>query len=520
MKLSRRDKLVTVILILVILLLAYVMQCHWRNRFGSRGEAKPVGEVEYKYHQVQRKFSDRMLWEDVESKSQIYAYDWVMTKDKSDARITLNNGMKVDMDPESMVEIDETRDGVGLTLRDGTIRADTRQSKTGSITAADGTKIDLAGADAQISTDGKNLSIDVKEGNATLKNRDKESKIGAGEIGNMTNGGFNKEKTSIALKSPGQGAVQANASLPVNFSFEAPAGAESCKISLTGNRTKRIISVQGKSHSERLGDGSYQWRVTCKLKGQNISSATGAFRVRPQANFTLISPAPGQTIYANQTESMTLRWRSTGAVKAELSQNSDFSNPIKTTETNGQSLAAPNLKPGKYYWRVYPAGDKSQALLSSFTVSEKGELLTETDGPDGAKNTKPKDAEKSGKNGKAGKTEKPENIRITARAETRVSIEPDAKNAQVLISWTPVNKKNQYRVRIAESKDFSEELMAREVSGKGQVTVPLKPGEYFYRVDVRKAPATRALASTLPQKITVTKKKLPPPPRVKSVQAD
>ena len=136
MKLSRRDKVVTIILIVTILILIYIMQCHWRNRFGDRGEAKPVGTVEYKYHQVQRKFSDRMLWEDVDTKSPIYAYDWVMTKDKSDARITLNNGMKVDMDPESMVEIDETRDGVGLTLRDGSIRADTRESKNGSITAA------------------------------------------------------------------------------------------------------------------------------------------------------------------------------------------------------------------------------------------------------------------------------------------------------------------------------------------------------------------------------------------------
>jgi hypothetical protein len=128
MTLSRRDKIVTAILVLLMLVLLYMLQCHWRNRFGSHGEAKPVGEVEYKYHQVQRKYSDRMLWEDVESKTPVYPYDWVMTKDKSDARITLKSGMKVEMDPESMVEIDENRDGVGLTLRDGTILADTRES--------------------------------------------------------------------------------------------------------------------------------------------------------------------------------------------------------------------------------------------------------------------------------------------------------------------------------------------------------------------------------------------------------
>lgn len=507
MKLSRRDKVVTVILIVVILILIYIMQCHWHNRFGERGEAKPVGTVEYKYHQVQRKYSDRMLWEDVDTKSAIYAYDWVMTKDKSDARITLNNGMKVDMDPESMVEIDETRDGVGLTLRDGTIRADTRQSKSGSITAADGTKIDLSGADAQITTDGKNLSVDVKEGNATLKNRDKESKVGAGEIGNVSNGGFNKEKTSIALKSPGQGTVQASSAVPVNFSFDAPPGAENCKISLSGNKSKRTIAVTGKSHSERLADGSYQWRVACKLKAENISSSTGAFRVRPASNFALISPTPGQTIYANQAENLALRWRSSGPVKAEISRNPDFSNPVKNAETSGQSLSAAKLQPGKYYWRVYPTGDKSQALSSSFTVSDKGELLTGTD----------ENAEKKKKTEKA---EKPENVKLVARAGTKQTIEPDAKTAAVKVSWTPVNRSLRYKVRVATGKDFADEVASREVTGKGQLTIPLGPGEYFYRVDARKGTATRLLASTLPQKITVTKKKLPPPPRVKSVQAD
>ena len=46
MQLSRRDKVVTVVLLLVIALLAYLMQCHWRNRFGIGSEAKPVAELE------------------------------------------------------------------------------------------------------------------------------------------------------------------------------------------------------------------------------------------------------------------------------------------------------------------------------------------------------------------------------------------------------------------------------------------------------------------------------------------
>ena len=244
-------------------------------------------------------------------------------------------------------------------------------------------------------------------------------------------------------------------------------------------------------------------------------------RVRPESNFALVAPPQGQTIYANQTEGLALRWKSSGPVTVEISASPDFSNPIKSTQTTGQSLAVSNLPPGKYYWRVYPAGNKSQALNSSFTVSDKGELLTQTDENGQKKNTTEKKTtvKKTEKTGKTEKTEKPENVRLTARSESRVSIEPDAKTAQVRVSWSPVNKTHKYRVRVSETKDFAEELMARDVSGKGVVTLPLKPGEYYYRVEARKG-STRPLASTLPQKITVTKKKLPPPPRVKSVQAE
>lgn len=528
MQLSRRDKVVTAILLLVIALLAYLMQCHWRNRFGAGSDAKPVGEVEYKYHQVQRKFSDRMLWEDVESKSPIYAYDWVMTKDKSDARITLNNGMKVDMDPESMVEIDESRDGVGLTLRDGTIRADTRGGKKGSITAADGTKIDLDKADAQITAGSQGVSVDVKSGNATVKAQGKESQIAAGEIGSVSNGAISREKTVIQLKSPAQGAVIEDASKPVNFSFAAPAGSDDCSVLLSADKVRRTLKAGAGAAQGTLTDGSYQWRVTCKQAGQSISSASGAFRVRPAASFALISPERGQVIPANQAESLALRWRGGGRVKVDVSQNADFSSPAKSAEVAGNELVVKNLKPGKYYWRVAPLGDSSQAIQSTFTVSEKGELLTETDAEAALKKQKSaadlaaekKKSDEEKKAAEKARAAKWEKIRITARGPGSVTIEPDAIAANVNLSWKPASKSFDYRIRVGRERGLANPIANETVSGKGQATLALKPGVYYYRVDVMRRGSAKVLASSSVQKTVVKQKKLPPPPRVKSVQAE
>jgi len=503
MKLSRRDKTVTAILVVIILILIYLMQCHFRNRFGARGDAKPVGEVEYKYHQVQRKLSDRMVWEEVDSKSPIYAYDWVMTKDKSDARITLNNGMKVDMDPESMVEIDETKSGVGLTLRDGTIRADSRGSKNASITAANGTKIDLDNANAQISSNGQNLAIDVKEGNAKLKTGDKEASIGAGEMGSVSSQGLQKEKTSIKLKEPATGAVFEGAPATVAFAFEAPNETKDCKIETTGNKKTRSFESSNQGTSAKFADGTHTWRVRCRLGAQNISSAIGAFRVRAQASIALLYPGANEVIPANRAQNLVLKWRGEGAVRIDVSANADFSGPIATSVTEKQSYAASNLKPGKYFWRVSEQGQARASAKSSFTVSDKGELLTE--------NT---DTSATSK-----KTEDLDKLKLAARSNSNITIEPDAEKGSAKISWSPVKKALKYRVRVSKSRDFSETIITREVSGQGNISVALKPGDYYYRVDAKKPGSNRSLATTLPQKISVARKKLPPPPRVKSVEA-
>ncbi len=525
MKLSRRDKVVTAILLVVIALLSYLMHCHWRNRFGSRGEAKPVGEVEYKYHQVQRKYSDRMIWEDVESRSPIYAYDWVMTKDKSDARITLNNGMKVDMDPESMVEIDETRDGVGLTLRDGTIRADSRSAKGASITAADGTKIDLDKASAQITSDGSGVSVDVKEGSATVKNRDQKTTVGAGEIGSVSQKGVSKEKTSIILKSPAVGAVFDDPTKPVDFSFTAPTGAESCAIQLSAaGKNRRTITVNGASHSEKLGDGSYQWRVNCRVNGNIVTSSGGAFRMRPQQSFALLSPAPAQVVTINNAESLRLAWRSTGPVHVDVSQDSNFASVVQSNDSNGQSVNVKNLKPGKYYWRVYPAGNKSAALQSSFTVSDKGELLAESDAAEAKKNAE-KAAAKTAADAAAAKKQQSEKSanaaqKITAKGAANLTLEPDAKSGRFTATWSPVSNKYRYRLRVASDERLTEDLKTQTLKGQGSATVSLPEGEFYYRVDVLPSTGTRPLASITLKSLTVKRKRLPPPPKVKSVQAD
>jgi len=522
MVLSRRDKIVTAILVAIILILLYIMQCHWRNRFGARGDGKPVGEVEYKYHRVQRKYSDRMLWEDVEPKTPVYAYDWVMTREKSDARIALNNGIKVDMDPETMVEIDETREGVGLTLRDGTIRADTRDARQGTITAADGTRIDLARGEAQISTDGQAVSVDVKEGSATLHTGGRETRAQAGEVINKTQSGMTKARTVIKLISPQQDIVLDDPGRPVDFAFEAPSGSDDCKIHLnTGNKTERLVRVKaGTTHTEKLADGTYYWRVTCQVAGEGVSSATGVFRIRPAPTFALLAPLAGEVVPANSAETLALRWRSQGSVKVELADNPAFTPVLRSTETGSGSFPVPNLKPGRYWWRVTAPQEGGRRLQAEFTVSDKGELLAESDpqksGVQPARTRKVVDTE----NMPATKEPAQKALRIYATAPASVVIEPDASRASVRFSWTPVDAQMSYRLAVSKDEYFSEEYAAKQANGKGSAVMDLPPGTYYYRVRATRKNGGRSLGLSQARKVEIRRKNLPAPPRVKSVQAE
>lgn len=520
MVLSRRDKAVTVVLVAIIFILLYIMQCHWRNRFGARGDAKPVGEVEYKYHRVQRKYSDRMLWEEVESKSPIYAYDWVMTKEKSDARITLNNGMKVDMDPESMVEIDETREGVGLTLRDGTIRADTRSATGGTITAGDGTKIDLTKGEAHISTNGQAVSVDVKAGEATVRSGNSEAKAAAGEVVTRSSSGITKGKTVIALKAPQQEIVLDDPDRPVDFSFEAPKGSDDCQIHLnSGSKGERVVRVKaGTTHSEKLADGTYHWRATCKMQGEPVTSGTGVFRMRPAGSFAQVSPQANEVVPANSAESLALRWRSTEPVRVDLADNPNFNPVLKSTQSATGTYAVPTLKPGKYWWRVTSQRDASRRLESEFIVSDKGQVLAESDANAALAN---KPAAENNVNAPSAPGEKAAgSVKLTTRAPANITIEPDASVGSVNITWSPVNREMTYRVTASSDSTFQDEVGQSRVTGKGSARLKLPPGDYYYRVSASRKGASRPVAMSPAKKLQIVRKRLPPPPRVKSVQAE
>ncbi|MCS6971670.1 MAG: FecR domain-containing protein [Leptospiraceae bacterium] len=512
MVLSRRDKIVTALLLLAVALLLYLLQCHWRRRSGLKGEAQPVGEVEYKYRQVQRKFADRMVWEDVEPKTPVYAYDWIMTQENSDARLSFKNGARVEIDPESLVEIEDPAEGTMLTLREGNIQADTRQSGKGVIRAADGSTIELEKGRAQVASRGKELSVDVKEGRAKIAQGNKKTIAESGEIVEKKGDEFQKTRTEIRLKSPPQEIVFDDPNRPVDFVFEAPPESRDCNIHLkSGDKTERIIKVaKGSTHREKLPHGTYYWRATCLAQNKLISSGTGTFRIRPSAGLELVAPRQGELVPTNQAETLVLRWQG-GPATVELSQSPDFNPVITRAEKIENSYAVPKLKPGKYYWRV-SLPEKNRSLKSHFVVSEQDGLLASAQLPEKAQGK-----EKSARLKQNADQEGEKKALLSVGAPEEIWLEPDAARATFAVEWKPNKKDTAYTVEVFADAQKKQPILKKSVRGKNRATLSLPPGTFFYAVS-GKASDNWVWQSPLRQ-VTIRRKDLPGPPRVKSVEA-
>ena len=80
---------------------SYYLYLDFNAKPGLRG-AEKQGFITFKYKVAQRKFPSRMIWEDVEQMLPIYNKDSIRTDVLSEAIVTLNNGVKIELDPDSM----------------------------------------------------------------------------------------------------------------------------------------------------------------------------------------------------------------------------------------------------------------------------------------------------------------------------------------------------------------------------------------------------------------------------------
>jgi len=87
----------------IIFLTLFYFDVNKSTDFGSR---EIIGDINFKYNTVKRKFEHQVVWSDLDMNSIISLRDSILTEANSNAVIHLKDGTEIHLEPESMVILD------------------------------------------------------------------------------------------------------------------------------------------------------------------------------------------------------------------------------------------------------------------------------------------------------------------------------------------------------------------------------------------------------------------------------
>jgi hypothetical protein len=185
---SGANKLADVLVVLICLGGAFFgIYMFWQdlNKTLSKLSDTPVGIISYKYNGVQRRFSDRFVWSQLQTESPVYNGDIIRTADLSDAIVTFQNENSIDLAENCLIQIFYGADGGRIELSGGTLTANSKNG--GLVIASGGKELRLsAGSTVTTNSTGTDLDIQVTSGTVTLNSGGLVQTIEAGTAATIT----------------------------------------------------------------------------------------------------------------------------------------------------------------------------------------------------------------------------------------------------------------------------------------------------------------------------------------------
>ncbi|AOP35060.1 hypothetical protein A0128_15140 [Leptospira tipperaryensis] len=332
----------------------------WKEGTADFGEGRKetVGNITFKYRTAQRKFSDRMVWQDVEQNFPIFNHDSVRTDELSEAVVTLTSGTKFELDPRSMIVINLKEEEELLELEEGSIRVHSSRPvvlSSGKTTLKTGNESSLFRITRN--ENGDENFIESSKGNLKWFNGNQEKGIlKEGEKAKVANDSILPIQEELELLEPQDNhrIFPETGEAKISFRWNSNGALSSgfLEISLNRNFSPLILKkeIKGETTEANLPEGIYFWRILSFDKKKN--SATRKFRVLPNPPVTLLFPLKNTLLEGSSLQSF--RWRpsrlATGYI-LEISESPDFKNGLRQLTVFKTSISIP-LSGGKYHWRV------------------------------------------------------------------------------------------------------------------------------------------------------------------------
>jgi hypothetical protein len=351
-----------------------------------------IGFVKSARNVTERKFSSRVVWDEVEKNASVYNFDTVRTADRSEAVIRLKDGTEITLNENSMVLLSMSPKKFDIKFIQGAIK--TRQSAAKGAAAvrtvnieSGGSTITLKNGDVSLSRGRDNgINLTVNRGTAAFVSEKGEKILNKDQVLQYRKDGVRLYELGVRLVSPENDAyVPAEGdTTAVRFAWEPP-GAEYAPFLEIARNPSLVDPIMKQRTAEnkaaaRLGEGIYYWRVTAidrttkKIETSEVRRLT-VTNIRP---VRLITPEDGSVIkYRGVNPMINFAWTMNESVSRYnllVSGKRDMSAPIVNTYVNGSRIGLNSLGRGVYYWKIVNmpdvplSGENPESKVGSFTV--------------------------------------------------------------------------------------------------------------------------------------------------------
>lgn len=339
---------------------------------------EPVGVVIVKKNTVQRRLSNRVLWDRLQIESPVYIGDIIRVAEISAATLHIENN-SIDLNENTLIRITRSADSEGLQilLSEGNLSLASGEN-SGSITLdIDGHQLQAGpGIVLSASTGENGVSVQVSEGTVSFIADGQSREISSGSAVVFDADGIEQEEKSAVIMSPLPNARYINGSrepLPVNFMWS--------RVNLAPNELLRLEIAEDRNFNQilqsfedldnqaqaALNAGLWYWRLSYEDAVLSEGRVTIADGTGPE----LKSPAMSSVFrYTDSLPVINFQWEETEDALfyiLEICDSPDFINPRMRRQGTTASFIDSSMGEGTWYWRVMPVFPSVFEGSSSFS---------------------------------------------------------------------------------------------------------------------------------------------------------
>jgi hypothetical protein len=329
----------------------------------------PIGSVTIKRNTVQRRMSDRILWDRLIKASPVYSDDIIRVADNSEANLNVG-GHDIALNENTLVRLryNEETGEFQIELTAGNIGLVTAPEGGNVVLNIMGRQVEAKPGTALNAAAGDNgVALQVSEGTAAIKERGSSRELAAGAAIAMDDEGSVRSEPGALVIQPRPNALyRKTGNEPFNVAFSwsrinlQPNETLRLEIAEDQNFSRSVRTLDGLNDSAQaaLNAGLWNWRLIYRGAANNSVLGSGRFTITDASGPELLSPANNQQFfYETELPRLYFQWSGADDVSyyiIEVDVTPEFRNPIIKKQATVTSLADSSLEEGIWYWRVTP----------------------------------------------------------------------------------------------------------------------------------------------------------------------